>query len=450
MKRSHQLFASLTLAAALSTTLAGCSGLALNNAQVKSLVQQAAVLLKAIDEGGLEVSYDKDSILSVTVDGQTITPTFDESGRLLLSVTPGQEKDVQVTLKEGQTVQIPVRAEAGDFKAGGKPPLFEAFVMPGEGEGQPLTGEIRRPGQGGDFKDLLRGKAIRLDLDQPDLKNDNLRRLYIGGFQVPRQSFFTEEGDLFLHNSNLWVIQQAKAGMRQGQPGMAPPQGQPPQGQPGTMPQPMPGAPQPAFAVQQLQPPPPGGMQPPPSGTQPPPPPGGMQPPPPGGMQPPPPGGMLPPPPGGMQPQPGMQPPQGQPGMQAAQPVTFRLVFEKAPGQFAVVTIVAAKTPNPPPPAQMGRAPVFVAADKPPMIDKADLKVSLADVADMTKLEAEWNIQKGNFLPPPPPMNGQPRPQGQPPQPGMQPPPPGGTQPPPPPPGGSQPPPTGGSQPISR
>lgn len=426
MKRSHQLFASLTLAAALSTTLAGCSGLALNNAQVKSLVQQAAVLLKAIDEGGLEVSYDKDSILSVTVDGQTITPAFDESGRLLLNVTPGQEKNVQVTLKEGQTVQIPVRAEAGDFTAGGKPPLFEAFVMPGEGEGQPLTGEIRRPGQGGDFKDLLRGKAIRLDLDQADLKNDNLRRLYIGGFQVPRQSFFTEEGDLFLHNSNLWVIQQAKAGMRQGQPGM-----QPPPGQPGTMPQPMPGAPQPAFAVQQLQPPPP-----PPGGMQPPPPPGGMQPPPP------PPGGMMPPP-GGMQPQPGMQPPPGgmqpQPGMQAAQPVTFRLVFEKAPGQFAVVTIVAAKTPNPPPPAQMGKAPVFVAADKPPVIDKADLKVTLGDVADVTKLEAEWNIQKGNFLPPPPPMNGQPRPQG---QPGMPPPPPpGGTQPPPPP---------GGSQPISR
>lgn len=439
MKRSHNLFVSLSLASALSAALAGCSVPALNSAQVKNLVHQAAVLLKAIDEGGIEVSYDKDNILGVTVDGKTIQPTFDENGRLLLGIEAGQEKNVELKLKDGQTVQMPIKAEAGDFK-GGKPPLFEAFVMPGE-DGKPLQGEVRRPGQGGQVQDLFRAKAIRIDLDKAELRNDQLRRLYIGGFQVPRQSFFVEEGDLFIHEANLWVIQQAKAGMGgmqppQGQPGMQQPQPgmqPPPQGQTGTMPPPpAPTGTQPMTLLQlatgtQPPPPPPGGMMPPP------PPPGGMQPPPPGGMMPPP-NGTMQPPPGGM-----MPPPGGQPGMQQpAKPVTFRLVVQSGEGKWGVVTIEAAKTPNPMPMPQPGTAPVQT-AQKPPFIDKADLKVSTSEVTDLGKFEQDVvKLTKGNFLPPMPPPAGQRPPQG---QPGMQPP--GGTQPPPPPSGqpGTQPPP---------
>ncbi|MFN3429827.1 MAG: hypothetical protein ACK46X_07725 [Candidatus Sericytochromatia bacterium] len=449
MKRSQNLFVSLSLVSALSAALAGCSVPALNPAQVKSLVHQAAVLLKAIDEGGLEVSYGKDNILGVTVDGKTIQPTFDENGQLLLNIEAGQEKNVELRLKDGQTVQMPLRAEAADF-AGGKRPLFEACVMPGE-DGKPLQGEVRRPGQGGQVQDLFRAKAIRIDLDKAELRNDQLRRLYIGGFQVPRQSFFVEDGDLFIHEANLWVIQQAKAGMGgvqppQGQPGLQQPGMQPPpQGQPGTMPPPpqQPGGTQPKTLLQLA------------TGTQPPPPPpGGMQPPPPGGMQPPPPGGMQPPPPGGMQPPPGgMQPPpqQGQPGMQQpAKPVTFRLVVQSGEGRWGVVTIEAAKTPNPIPMAQPGTTPVNT-AQKPPFMDKADLKVSTSEVTDLGKFEQEVvKITKGNFLPPMPPPGGmQPPPGG---QPGMQPPPPQGqpgTQPPPPGQPGTQPPPPGqpGTQP---
>jgi hypothetical protein len=443
MKRSHHLFVSLSLASALSAALAGCSVPAINSAQVKNLVHQAAVLLKAIDEGGIEVSYDQDNILGVTVDGKTIQPTFDENGRLLLGIEAGQEKSVELKLKDGQTVQMPIRAEAADFK-GGQPPVFEAFVMPGQ-DGKPLQGEVRRPGQGGQVQDLFRARAIRIDLDKADLRNDQLRRLYIGGFQVPRQSFFVEDGDLFIHEANLWVIQQAKAGMG-GQPGMQPPpQGQPgmqqpqpgmqppPQGQPGTMPPPPPnGGTQPMTLLQLA------------TGTQPPPPNGGMQPPPNGGVQPPP-GGMMPPPGGqpGMQ-QPGMQPPQGQPGgMQPpAKPVTFRLVVQSGEGKWGVVTIEAAKTPNPMPMPQPGTAPVQT-AQKPPFIDKADLTISTSEVTDLGKFEQDVvKLTKGNFLPPMPPPAGQRPPQG---QPGMQPPPMGqaGTQPPPPPSGqgGTQPPP---------
>lgn len=378
LKRTHPLITCLVLAAA-TVSLAACDTQALtqavNNAAQseagKSLIHQAALALKAMDEGGVEVAYSEENILSVMVGGEEVKPTFDEAGNLLLDLPPGEEHDVVVGLKDGQKVNVPIRPEAGDFK-GGKPPQFSAFVMPG-GENQ-LFSEVARPGE--NVRDVFKGKAVRVELGAAELTNENLRRLYLGSIQAPRHTYFVEQGNLMLHPSNLWVMHEAVMHDRQGQ--MPPPGGQ-------------------------MQPPPPGGQMPPPPAFQ-------------VAQMPPPPGGQMAPPPAG------------------SASLTFRLVVELSPGAYTVYKLDVTRVPGPPPLPAPGERPVFI-AQGPPQISKSQLTVTKQPIEDLAKFEQETvKVQTGlKFLPPPPPRGTRPGGQMPPPPGGQMPPAPGGQMPPPPP-----------------
>ena len=390
----HPFVAPLAVFTAIAT-LAGCQVPALNvtpgqaSDLAKVAAQYASLGLKMLDDAGIETGIDASQISKLMVAGQEVEATYDADGNLQVPVTEaGGEQLVEVVLKDGQKVKVPVNAKRGE--------KLDAFLMSGYNEGE-LMAEVGA--RGAKPMDIFKDKTVLFEIGEAAITNENARAFFIGPFKTPRHSWFVENGNLRLHGSNLWVLMHAKGGPAAQQAGPMP--GQQQQPMPGQQ-QPMPGtqqqppqqpAPQPPMfnLAQLVQQPPPGGQ---------------VQQPMPGTQQQPPPGGMQQPMPGQQQPMPGMQQPM-QGGQQQPSNVDRKVVLRLAAemnGKFKVWAFTpkeGVRLPGPPPMPKAGEAPAFKDL---PTLRKADFDIEVKEFATLEELDQAAEKKQGTFLPPPPPM----------------------------------------------